>query len=61
MSTLSAAYAVWLALFQRDKNILIIATKLSVAQNFITKVKTMIRSLPKWLVLAEIVLQIINS
>jgi len=55
MSTLSAAYAVWLALFQRDKNILIIATKLSVAQNFITKVKTMIRSLPKWLVLAEIV------
>jgi hypothetical protein len=55
MSTLSAAYAVWLALFQRDKNILVIATKLSVAQNFITKVKTMIRSLPKWLVLAEIV------
>ena len=55
MSTLSAAYAVWLALFQRDKNILIIATKLSVAQNFITKVKTMIRSLPKWLVLPEIV------
>ena len=55
MSTLSAAYAVWLAMFQRDKNILVIATKLSVAQNFITKVKTMIRSLPKWLVLAEIV------
>jgi hypothetical protein len=55
MSTLAAAYAVWLALFQRDKNILIIATKLSVAQNFITKVKTMIRSLPSWLVLPEIV------
>ena len=55
MSTLGAAYAVWLALFQRDKNILIIATKLSVAQNFITKVKTMIRSLPKWLVLPEII------
>tara|TARA_R110001583_G_scaffold16272_8_gene66674 strand:- start:11196 stop:12818 length:1623 start_codon:yes stop_codon:yes gene_type:complete len=55
MSTLCAAYAVWLALFQRDKNILIIATKLSVAQNFITKVKTMIKSLPKWLVLPEII------
>ena len=54
MSTLSAAYAVWMAIFQRDKNILIIATKLSVAQNFITKVKTMIRSLPKWLVLPQI-------
>ena len=55
MSTLVAAYAVWMALFQKDKNILIIATKLSVAQNFITKVKTMIRSLPKWLVLPQIV------
>jgi len=55
MSTLVAAYAVWLTLFQRDKNVLIIATKLSIAQNFITKVKTMIRSLPKWLVLPEIV------
>jgi hypothetical protein len=55
MSTLSAAYAVWMAIFQRDKNILIIATKLSVAQNFITKVKTMIRSLPKWLVMPQII------
>ena len=55
MSTLSAAYAVWLALFQKDKNILIIATKMSVAQQFITKVKVMIRSLPPWLVLPQIV------
>ena len=55
MSTLVAGYAVWLAIFQRDKNILIIATKLSVAQNFIKKVKTMIRSVPKWLVLPQIV------
>ena len=55
MSTLTAAYSVWLALFQRDKNVLVIATKLSVAQNFITKVKTMIRAMPKWLVLPEII------
>tara|TARA_X000001388_G_scaffold77253_1_gene77257 strand:+ start:769 stop:2385 length:1617 start_codon:yes stop_codon:yes gene_type:complete len=55
LSTLVAAYAVWMAIFQREKNILIIATKLTVAQNFITKVKTMIRSLPKWMLLAEIV------
>jgi len=55
MSTLVAAYSVWMAIFQREKNILIIATKLAVAQNFITKVKTMIRSLPKWLLLPEIV------
>mgnify|MGYP001214154508 CR=1 FL=1 len=55
LSTLVAAYSVWMAIFQREKNILIIATKLAVAQNFITKVKTMIRSLPKWLLLPEIV------
>ena len=55
MSTLVAAYSVWLSLFQKDKNILIIATKLSVAQNFISKVKTMVRSLPGWLVLPEII------
>ena len=55
LSTLTAAYATWMALFQKDKTILIIATKLSVAQNFIKKVKVMIRSVPKWLVLPTIV------
>jgi len=55
LSTLVAAYSVWMAIFQREKNILIIATKLAVAQNFIIKVKTMIRSLPKWLLIPEIV------
>lgn len=55
LSTLVAAYSVWMAIFQKEKNILIIATKLSVAQNFITKVKSMIRSLPKWLMLPDIV------
>ena len=55
LSTLVAAYSVWMAIFQKEKNILVIATKLKVAQNFIIKVKTMIRSLPKWLLLPEIV------
>ena len=54
-STLVAAYSVWLALFQREKNILIIATKMKVAQNFIMKVKSMIKHMPKWLVLPAIV------
>jgi len=54
LSTLVAAYAVWLAIFQKDKNILIIATKLSVAQNFMKKVKTMVRALPPWLLLPRI-------
>ena len=56
LSTLVAAYSVWLALFQKDKNILIIATKLGVAQNFIKKVKTMVSNLPAWLVLPQITL-----
>ncbi len=55
ISTLSAAYAVWLAYFYKDKNILIIATKLAVAQNFIKKVKTAIRSLPQWMSLTEVI------
>ena len=55
ISTLSAAYAAWLALFYKDKNVLVIATKLSVAMNFIKKVKVAIKTLPKWLVLPEIV------
>ena len=54
ISTLTACYAVWLACFYRDKNILIIATKLSVAMNFIKKVKTALRSMPMWLRLPEI-------
>ena len=55
ISTLTAAYAVWLAFFYKDKNILIIATKLAVAQNFIKKVKTAIRGLPAWMTLTEVV------
>jgi hypothetical protein len=49
LSTLVAAYSVWQAIFYKEKNILIIATKLAVAQNFIRKVKTYIKSMPKWL------------
>jgi len=55
LSTLVAAYSLWMAIYQRDKNVLVIATKLTVAQNFITKVKTMLRSLPSWVVLPELV------
>jgi len=54
LTTLSAAYAVWLAIFYKDKNILIIATKLSVAMNFIKKTKVIIKNLPKWLMLPTI-------
>lgn len=55
LSTLVAAYAVWLSLFYKDKSILVIATKLPTAQNFIKKVKVAIQFLPSWLVLPKII------
>ena len=55
LSTIAAAYSAWLAIFHKDKNILVIATKLAVAQNFIRKVKFVIQSMPSWLLLPEIV------
>lgn len=54
LSTLSAAYAAWLLLFFRNKEIVVMATKLTVAQNFIKKVKFTIKKLPKWLVLPKV-------
>ena len=54
LSTVTAMYSIWLAIFHRDKNILIIATKQSVAVNLVKKVKTALKSLPSWLFLSEI-------
>jgi len=54
LSTLAAAYSLWMAIFQREKNVLVIATKLSTAQLFVRKVKGMFKSLPSWLVVPNI-------
>lgn len=53
LSTVTAAYCVWLASFYKDKNILVIATKLDTAINFIKKVKVMLQSMPSWLLLTK--------
>lgn len=53
LSTITAAYAVWFSIFKKDKNVLIIATKLSTAMNFIKKVRIMLDCLPKWLLLTK--------
>lgn len=53
LSTVSAAYVVWYAIFKKDKNILVIATKLNTAINFVKKVKTMLDGLPPWLLLTK--------
>lgn len=51
LSTICAAYAVWMAIFQKDKNILVIATKLKTAMNFIKKCHVILQNMPKWLLL----------
>jgi hypothetical protein len=54
LSTVSAAYSLWLAIFRREKNILVIATRLDTAKLFLKKVRTMYDHLPKWLVMPKV-------
>lgn len=54
LSTISAAFSLWLALFRRDQCVVVIATKLDIAKNFISKVRLMFDSLPEWLVLPSL-------
>jgi hypothetical protein len=54
LSTVTAAFSLWRAIFYKEKNVLVIATKMATAANFVRKVKTMLASLPKWLVIPEI-------
>jgi len=49
ISTLSAAYALWMMLFHNDKNVLCIATTKDTAKNIVTKVRIMYDGLPSWL------------
>lgn len=53
LSTICAGFSVWMALFQQNKNILVIATKLPTAINFVKKVKVMLSSIPKWLLISS--------
>jgi len=57
LSTVAAAYSLWMALFHRERNVLVIATKLEVAKNFIRKVKANLDGLPEWLVLPTMTAQ----
>ena len=49
ISTLSSAYSLWLMLFNKDKNVLCIATKQETAKNMVTKVRFAYENLPSWL------------
>lgn len=54
ISEASAAYALWLMNFRRNKNIVVLATKKETAKNIIRKVKTGLANLPKWLILSDV-------
>jgi hypothetical protein len=49
ITTAAACYALWLMMFQDDKNIMVIATKEETAKETITKVRYAYESLPVWL------------
>ena len=53
ISTIVASYIVWLVLFHKHKNILVIATQLKTATNLVRKVKEMVKNLPDWMQIAS--------
>lgn len=61
ISTTCAAYIAWMMLFHRDKNVLVIATKLGTAANLVRKVKHIIKHLPDWMKISEIIVDNRNS
>jgi len=54
ISTITAAYIVWLLTFHRDKNVLVMATKFSTAANLVKKVKAIIKYLPEFIQIAKV-------
>ena len=54
ISTITAAYVVWLMMFHRDKNVLVMATKFSTAGNLVKKVKSIIKRLPNWMQISKV-------
>ena len=49
LSTTTSAYCLWMALFRRDANILVMATKLEVGKFMIQKIRTAFKMLPPWM------------
>jgi len=49
ITTVTAGFVAWYILFQRDKNVLIVATKQETAKNMIRVIKNIFRYIPKWI------------
>lgn len=54
ISTIVAAHIVWLMMFHKHKNVLVLATQLKTATNLVRKVKEMVKNLPEWIQIASI-------
>jgi len=54
ISTIVAGYAAWLLLFRREKQVMVVATKFKTAANLVIKVKKMLKTLPDWMMIADI-------
>lgn len=54
ISTLIAGYALWMILFQNDKNVLVVAIDQNTSKNLVTKVRVMFDNLPSWLKLTAV-------
>jgi hypothetical protein len=61
ISTTVAAYVCWLMLFAKDKNVLVVATKLGTAANLVKKIKAIHKNLPAWLKISDIAVDNRNS
>jgi hypothetical protein len=55
ISEITAAYACWLMLFHRNKNILVMATKADTAKNIIKKIRVAMHRIPEWLRISDII------
>lgn len=55
ISTIVAGYAAWMLLFRREKQVMVVATKFKTAANIVIKVKKMLKTLPDWMMIANIV------
>jgi hypothetical protein len=54
ISTITAAYVAWMILFNKEKNVLVMATKFQTAANLVKKVKSIIKTLPEWMQITKI-------
>jgi len=54
ISTIVSGYIAWMLLFYKERNVLVMATKLNTAIEIVEKVKDMLDSVPAWLKIAEI-------